>query len=68
MPRGQDFEGHWNFHVRRHQCPNCGKKGLYKSHSRGWIICMYCKLMETLKWTPEYKKLNDIINEISIHR
>ena len=63
MPRGQNSNGNWNFRIKRSKCPHCNKKGLYRSREKGWIICMYCKLLETLKYTEKYQKLLTIINE-----
>ena len=39
MPRGQRSDGKYNFHVKRHICPNCKKKGLHLANDH-WY-CMY---------------------------
>jgi ribosomal protein L37AE/L43A len=42
--RGQsNCDGTWNFHVVRHVCPNCKRKGLTLAWNRTWY-CMYTKL------------------------
>ncbi len=63
MPRGKTTNGDWNFRIKRSKCPNCNKKGMYKSREKGWIMCMYCNLLETLKYSDNYKKLLSIINQ-----
>lgn len=40
MPKGKTEGGKWNFHVKRHICPACKRKGLTLAWNRKFY-CMY---------------------------